>query len=54
MDLKSGERALSREIAPADRSGVSGISRIPVPRNAPGTYDYSYLRTLNELYLLKV
>jgi dipeptidyl aminopeptidase/acylaminoacyl peptidase len=51
VDLQTGARRLWREIAPSNRAGVSGLTRIAMARNAPGAFFYSYVQTLHELYL---
>jgi eukaryotic-like serine/threonine-protein kinase len=52
VDVRTGGRTVIGEIAPGDRAGVSGVERVLLPRQAPEERFYSYLRTLNELYLV--
>jgi hypothetical protein len=51
LDLASGKKQLWKELAPADRSGLEGMSVVRL--SAEGrSYAYSYQRCLNDLYLV--
>ncbi|MGB3564621.1 MAG: hypothetical protein WBC09_16345, partial [Thermoanaerobaculia bacterium] len=50
LDLRTGERTLWRELAPADRAGVFHVDMIFMTRDGEG-YAYSYRRMLSDLYL---
>ncbi len=49
-DLASGRRDLWKEIAPADRAGVSYVGPLIAPN---GSYVYGYQRFLGNLYLIQ-
>jgi len=50
-DVVSGRKELWKEFAPADTSGLSGITRLVVTPDGK-TYAYSYLRILSYLQLV--
>lgn len=54
IDVTTGRRTVWKSIAPADRLGVTALApnRLFIPRAVPDAYFYSYLRTLNELYVV--
>jgi len=52
VEVETGRRVLSRELAPPDRAGVDFIG--PVLISGDGSaYVYSYVRRLHELYLME-
>jgi serine/threonine protein kinase/Tol biopolymer transport system component len=51
VDLASGSRTLWRTIAPADRAGLVGVSRVRIGPDGQ-SYAYSYTRRLGDLYLV--
>jgi len=52
VDLESGRRTLVRELAPADRSGVTGINRVSMSGDG-NWYAYSYGRDISQLFTVK-
>ena len=50
VDVATGKAALWREIAPADRTGMTEVSSVRISRDG-GTYAYTVQRLLSELYL---
>jgi hypothetical protein len=51
VDLTTGERQLWKEVAPADPIGVYGVPRVFLSADGQ-SYVYSYVRMLDELYLV--
>jgi hypothetical protein len=49
VELESGKRTLVRELAPADRSGVTGISNVSVSADGKW-YVYGYARDVFQLF----
>ena len=52
LNLSSGQKELWKEIAPADRTGVKGISLVQLTPDGK-SYFYSYPRTFSQLYLVR-
>jgi hypothetical protein len=52
LDLASGKKQLWKELAPLDRSGLEGMSVVRLSADGR-SYAYSYLRCLNDLYLVE-
>ncbi|HET8644221.1 MAG TPA: hypothetical protein VFO85_01955, partial [Vicinamibacteria bacterium] len=52
VDLATGARTLWRELAPEDRAGVTGLTRICLTRDG-ASYAFGYARALSELYLVE-
>lgn len=52
LDLKTGERKLMREVAPADRAGTDSIESLVVAGDGR-TYAYSYTQNLSELHIVQ-
>ncbi len=51
VDLSTGARTLARELAPPDRSGVTGVG-VDQWADDGRTYTYRYIRTLSTLYVV--
>jgi hypothetical protein len=52
LDLASGKKQLWKMLAPADRSGLEGMSVVRLSADGR-SYAYSYGRCLNDLYLVE-
>ena len=52
VELESGRRTLVRELAPADRSGVTGIDNVSMSGDGKW-YAYSYGRDVSQLYTVE-
>ena len=51
LELATGRKELWRTLMPADAAGVSSL--IPGPTPDGSSYQYSYTRTLSDLYLVE-
>jgi hypothetical protein len=49
VELESGRRTLVRELAPADRTGVTGITNVSISRDEKW-YAYGYARDVSQLF----
>jgi hypothetical protein len=52
LDVATGERHPWRDLAPADPTGVEGITTVAMTRNEDA-YAYSYSQRLNDLYVVE-
>ncbi len=52
LDLATGKRTFVRDIAPADRTGVGGISTLQLTPDGRA-YCYSFMRGLSRLYVVE-
>src|SRR6185503_12208157 len=52
VDLKTGERTPYRELSPADRTGVDGLTRVAMTPDE-STLVFSYPQSLCELYVIE-
>ena len=52
LDLASGKKQLWKELAPADRAGLEGLSIVRLSADGR-SYAYSYTRCQNDLYLVE-
>ena len=52
VELESGRRTLVRELAPADRSGVTGITNVSISGNEKW-YAYGYKRDVSQLFTVE-
>jgi dipeptidyl aminopeptidase/acylaminoacyl peptidase len=52
VDIKTGERTLYRELSPADRTGVDGLTRVAMTPDE-ATLVFSYPQSLCDLYVIE-
>ncbi len=52
VDIRTGERKLYRELSPADRTGVDGLTRVAMTRDE-STLVFSYPQSLCDLYVIE-
>jgi len=52
VELESGRRMLVRELAPADRSGVTGIDTVAMSGDGKW-YAYGYARDVSQLFTVE-